>query len=74
MRCFTRKLDPVSNIALDMRPPLHSHIALSLDDPLRGAVLAAGLTDEIKADTSDLVEFFLSAREKHFEIKMREIF
>ena len=59
--------------ALDMRSLLQSHIALPLDDSLWGAVLAVGLTDEIKADTSDLVEFFLSARETHFEIKMREI-
>ena len=45
----------------------------ALDDSLWGAAPAAGLTDEIKADTSDLVEFFLSARETHFEMKMREI-
>ena len=51
---------------LDMFSLLYSHIAFFLDDSLWGAVLAAGLTDEIKADTSDLVEFFLSAREAHF--------
>ena len=45
----------------------------ALDDSLCGAALAAGLTNEIKVDTSDLVEFFLSAKETHFEIKMREI-
>ena len=60
--------------ALDTRSPLHPHIAPPpLNDSPRGAVLAGGLTDEIKADTSDLVEFFLSSRETHFEIKMREI-
>ena len=59
--------------ALDMCSLLYSHIAFFLDDSLGGTVLDAGLTDEIKADTSDLVEFFLSARETHFEIKMREI-
>ena len=88
MRCFTQKLDLVSNImwaivdawyiwwpSLYTRYVLFAALQYSFfsDGSLWGAVLAAGLTDELKADTSDLVEFFLSARETHFEIKLREI-